>query len=78
MALSCPINLSPWNLHQEAAAPEVFDGSELDGLLQEAESIRIIIPSEWDISLCVEMKMMLCLLGAAVKDVNFQKQVQHL
>lgn len=38
MALSCPTSLSLWNLHQDGAAPEVFEGGELDGILQEAES----------------------------------------
>lgn len=57
----------------DAAAPEEFEGSERDGILQEAESLRIVFSPKWDVSLCVEMEMMLCLLGAAEADVSLSE-----
>lgn len=71
MALSHAFSLSSWNLHQDAAAPEVLEGSKLDEILQEA--LRIITPSKWDVSLCVEMKIMFCLLGPAEKDMSLSE-----
>lgn len=35
--------------------------------------LRIIISSEWDVSLCVDRKMIFCLLGAAEKDVSLSE-----
>lgn len=41
--------------------------------MQEAESLRIVFSPKWDVSLCVEMEMMLCLLGAAEEDVSLSE-----